>query len=468
MAEPEMIHDIAAAEAARAQADARRKRILEKANKRLGVVSGEQVLAEEDKEASASKAARIRAARQRRYGKKAVDPASEVSKEEGEEEIAAPPTESIEEKNIKEETSPEKIAATEEHSHDDAEEEDAKLENIPDAPSAEDDSPEDSGVTGIDEPKKKYLGVARMRRHMIKKKKMEEDQPETVEIATSSPALDATDIDPKLLSPDPLKVRTVPIYMHILTVFLLFFAGMDISLQQYHQSILVHSKLAIQEFGVPLIHRSFGAPSKVKTLKSSLLQAKEEEMFNPDGSLLMDEFQEEVIEPSIQNIDPLFRVDLDELTKGPGIMRQLARGAVAVHRSILWLLYLLPLSILQSILSIPQALFRSPPTLCLVALSLRHIVGKAILGAGIPEPTKDNDKSNSIDVVAMAKNFVTNFLTTNFPIAVGLYEAFTHVRADMYVLLCGVFSGLVWVHLVNSVPTLPVDDVAEMNANDEL
>ncbi len=454
--------EIAVVDAARAQAEARRKRILDKANKRLGVVSGEQAQADEEKEASASKAARIRAARQRRYGKKSVDPAADVSKEEDEtganveldEELNDPSTANI-------------LPIAQENLDQEIEAKDSKLGTLQqEVPGSEDETQTEPSAHAVDEPKKKYLGVARMRRHMMKKKKLDDDVSEDVHETNSSPTSGLTHVDPKLISPDPLKVRTIPIYMHILTILLLFFAGVDISFQR-SRSLLVHSKLAIHEFGIPLVHRSLGSPGGVKKAPSSQFDTLEHGLFGADAGHFLDEFQDEVIEHlSENNIDPLFRVDLDKLTKGPGLMKQLARGAVFVHRSILWLVYFLPLSILQSMLSIPQALFRSPPTLCLVALVLRHVVGKGILGAGIPESTKDSDKSNSIDVIAMAKNFATNFLTTNFPTAVILYEAFTHLRADMYVLLSGVFSGLVWIHLLASASSQ--DGVSEMGPTDEL
>ena len=62
----------AAKEAARAQAEARRKRILEKANNRMKYVNGEQTADPDEKKTRNSNAARIRAARQRRYGKKST------------------------------------------------------------------------------------------------------------------------------------------------------------------------------------------------------------------------------------------------------------------------------------------------------------------------------------------------------------------------------------------------------------
>ena len=66
--------ETAAMEATREKAEARKKRILEKANQRMNYVNGEQVdNGDADQKKSVSSAARIRAARQRRYGKKKPD-----------------------------------------------------------------------------------------------------------------------------------------------------------------------------------------------------------------------------------------------------------------------------------------------------------------------------------------------------------------------------------------------------------
>jgi hypothetical protein len=237
---------------------------------------------------------------------------------------------------------------------------------------------------------------------------------------------------------DPSKVTKLPIYMHILTILLLFLAGLDVAPRRYHPAVRIERSLSILQNGFPVVHRSLGPV--VETKESLLLDSHPDFMVTDE---IQDEFEER--EENVPNLDPVFGVNLDELAKGPGITNQLVRGAVGVHRSILYLAYYLPLSVLQTLAGIPQALLRSPPALCLVALVLRHGVGKAILGAGLPGTPNLNEKG--IDVVAMAKNFVTNFLSTTFPTAVTIYDVFTHLRSDMYVVLCGVFSGLVYAHM---------------------
>merc|ERR1712100_76496 len=106
-----------------------------------------------------------------------------------------------------------------------------------------------------------------------------------------------------------------------------------------------------------------------------------------------------------------------------------ARGAVAAHRVLLKLLYFGPMNAIVAILEMPQTLLQTPPVLCIVALVVRQLIGRTILNAEIPPPVTDGND----DVMAMAKKGITNFLKSNFPTAVGLYSAFTHVRSDMYV-----------------------------------
>lgn len=452
----ESTDEVMAAEAARVQAEARRKRILDKANKRLGVVSGEQAQATEENEGSVSKAARIRAARQRRYGRKDIETAITVDDSKKEEPIEDFPTSDP----------PKEVALTHAPSaaKENFDEGNMEIDQIQEDPPGNhnpmpnDESVVQGGGDSILEPKKKYLGVARMRRQMIKNKKMG-DKLEFVD--DSFGAAVKAHVEPPLSSLDPLKVRVLPIYMHILTVLILFFAGIDISCQHARHNVQVDSELGIQKYGIALIHRSIGVPLRDQNSAPSILRNFQ---VPPDANQITNEFQDDDVD-SAQNIDPLFRVDLDELTKGPGVIKSLARGAVSVHRSIVLLVYLFPLSIVQASLRIPQALLRSPPTLCLVALAVRHLLGKAVLGAGIPEPSKESEKG-PIDVLAMAKNFVINFMTVNFPTVVGLYGAFTHLRTDMYVLLCGVFSGFVWLHLWSMHPFLSIVD--EQSAYEEL
>ena len=418
----EAVEDIAVAEAARLQAEARRKRILEKATRRMDVVSGELAMEEEEKAASEAKAGRIRAARQRRYGKKTAVP-KELSEEPGGndddigENSEGNPT-----------ATPETVVATPTETKPDPEGE------FEEPVWPEDEALKSESASTGEGSKKKYLGVARMRRNALKKKQ----GAAVVGAASGSAPVVIEEVDIKSIAMNPIKSSRLPIYMHIFTIMLLFVAGLDVALQQYNPTVHVESALSMVQNGFPVVHRSFGP---VAAKETSRVWESHSEL-----SATQDVHEEFDGEEKLANIDPLFGVDLDELTKGPGVLTQLARGAVGAHRSILYLVYYLPWSVLQSLARIPRALLRSPPALCLVALLVRHGVGKTILGAGLPSIPSANEKG--IDVLAMAKNFVFGFLSNNFPTAVTIYDAFTHLRSDMYVVLCGVFAGLVYVHMM--------------------
>ena len=405
--------DIAAA--ARAQAEARRKRILEKGVSRMGKVSGELGQDASEKKQVASNAARIRAARARRYGKKSTSTAAPTptanekpveSNEEPKVTEAPPPTEST----VKEAVNPESV--------------EPKVEQA-------------SG----EEEKKKYLGVAKMRRRMIAKKKAEEAAEKPTAEEEPIPSTPKSTPDVALPTKTKKPVSKFPIYMHIVTILLLFFAGVDVGLQQYHEDVQIHDQFAYKEHGIPLWNGKLKGDSGFKTIPTeSSLGDTEEDIFHDEFDTM-----DEDLKPA-GNIDPLFGVDLDDLTKGPGILNQLARGAVSIHRLILQLFYFIPKSIIMSLISIPQALLETPPALCLVALGLRQIVGKRILGAGIPS-VEDDEKDSGFDLAVMAKKYMTSFISSTFPTSVVVFDAFSYLRSDMYIIMCGVFCGLAWTHM---------------------
>jgi hypothetical protein len=434
-----------AMETTRAQAEARRKRVLEKANTRMKYVNGEQIQDEEEKKTSRSNAARIRAARARRYGKKSAAASA----------AAAEPSAAAE--------------ASTSTSAPDTEPEKVEPEIEPTT------SPEDttSSATAA-EPKKKYVGVAKMRRKLLAKKKMEEENNDPGASSTASSesakaalaadgkaskgniAASTTSVGKSLLP--PVKVQTIPIYMHMIVILLLFVSGFDVGIQQFHADVDVRTQMAVHEHGVPFLHRNPWQPLKPITTGKDPKEALKETLLSSSSSHssagdLQDEFGEVIDEEYVPpNIDPIFRTDLDDLTKGPGFIKLMARGAISIHRLILWIFYYAPMGLLFSILSIPTAIVQSPPGLFLLAVVLRQVVGKGVLGAAIPQASGDDGadgtkSKNNIEVLSMAKNFVKNFFTTRFPTLVTLYDVYLHLKADMYVVLCGVFFGLAWTHL---------------------
>ena len=146
------------------------------------------------------------------------------------------------------------------------------------------------------------------------------------------------------------------------------------------------------------------------------------------------------------NIDPLFQVDLDRVTRGPGLLLMMGRFAVRVHRINLAIFWYGPRKFFFGLADWLLSLTTTPPILCLTAIVLRQLVGKAILGAHLPARVEDEKQHK--DVMSMIKLFLTNFVLKSFPNAVRLYDVFGHVRADMYVLLCGLFVGLAFSHSI--------------------
>eukprot|EP00535_Pseudo-nitzschia_heimii_P000540 CAMPEP_0197174498 /NCGR_PEP_ID=MMETSP1423-20130617/994_1 /TAXON_ID=476441 /ORGANISM="Pseudo-nitzschia heimii, Strain UNC1101" /LENGTH=520 /DNA_ID=CAMNT_0042623439 /DNA_START=102 /DNA_END=1664 /DNA_ORIENTATION=+ len=478
--EPEMTdanNPEAAIETARSQAEARRRRILEKANNRMKYVNGEQVQDEVEKKTSRSNAARIRAARQRRYGKKSASAAGTTTSTPASAPTTTAPTPTTESTFTEEVTSgtsnPQTESETAEVGGDKEKSPETASETTPSTTSsaATEAATESTAATGPTA-KKKYVGVARMRRQMLVKKKMEEENNDPgagsvgdVNSSKASQSSDGKSSEESATSSSAsvakaglsqTKVQTISIYMHMVVILLMFVAGFDVGVQQFHVDVDVRSQVAVQEYGVPFVQRNPWNPLTPIAKSGSKDVLEESLSSNPSLSGtgdLKDEFDEEMEEEYIPNIDPIFRVDFDDLTKGPGILNQLARGAIAIHKFLLWLLYYGPMGFFASILSIPTAFVESPPGLFLAAIILRQVVGKGVLGATIPEISEDEGsegkKQKNIEVIAMAKNFVKNFFMSTFPTLVTIYDVYLHVKADMYVVLCGVFFGLAWTNLNN-------------------
>jgi hypothetical protein len=399
------------ADQARVTAEARRKRILENASKRNDLISGEIKVDDETKEESAKNAARIRAARQRRYGKK--KPAAAVVT-----------TSETPDADAGEDTT--KAAA--------AVEEPAKTEEPAKAVAETVEEPKEV-VVEEQKDTKKYMGVAKMRRKKMLERKQQEQLSQGGDGTTTNSATAAV-----VLSPKPImqRILVVPIYMHIFTIVLLFLAGVDVAFQPFQETVTVQNDPAVSQYGIPFIHRSLSFP--LSSPKDLLL---DNDYAASTAGGEEDEFLKDPEHADyVPNVDPLFRIDLDQYTKGPGIISTLGRGAVSVHRFTLKMVWFTPLNFIKSVFAIPQAFMETPPLLCVVALVLRQIVGKVLLGANIAAAAPEKD--DALDVMNMAKKFVTNFLSSSFPTAISMYDAFSHLRQDMYVILCGVFCGLAW------------------------
>lgn len=407
------------AEKTRAEAEARRLRIMEKSKNRMDKVAGLQNEADaDDEETKTSGAARMAAMRRRRFKKKKPeeggdDAAPVAAAPEKEEKPASTPAPVEEEKPapVVEEKKPAKKAA----------------------PVAETTTEEAAGEGGGDD-KKKYKGVAKMRRAKMMQKKKEEaaKSEDDFKNASSSPAVQARRQKKK-------KQPFMPILMYLFTTLLLFLAGLDVGLQHADDSITVSRDFAPKQF-------TFQKLNPWSAKKKSAINDLESEESNgayARGLSEQDEFHgDDEEEEYVPNIDPLFQVDLDQMTSGPGFMPQLARGAVKLHRMILFVMWELPLQMF----SLPRQLMRFPPVMALAALTIRQIIAKFVLGAKLPQNIEEDVRNakEMTDVLGMIKNAVKNTITGTFPTAVSMFEGFQLLRADMYVVLCGVFVGLIY------------------------
>ena len=415
-------------ELARQAAQARRQKILETSQDRMNQVSG---IPSPEPSSGASKMA---AMRRRRFPKK--------KKEAVEEKDAAAVV--VEDKAADPVVEEDKAAAAA-----------PVVEEKP--KEAVDDKPpvvDTAEPTEEDEPKKKYMGVAKMRRKMLKEKQQQQqsidDEPVIVTKTTTT------------------QPSRGPILLHALTVFLLFVAGLEVGLHQREYDYTASSSLVVHKTLAPrhelkLITRFTQSPSPVLV----------DEVVEEDDLVLDttpdDEFAEH--RPvGADNLDPLFGVDLDRLTEGSGLYYTAARFAVFCHRLNLSLFYYLPLRMVNGIWSTITSFGEQPPILMLLALILRQLVSKRLFRAHLPQLTH---KPAQQDVLTMVKNFVSKFVGQAFPSAVSLYETWVHLRADMYVVLCGLFVGMAWSHRnddlwmeSNEVPTVMEEDVVSMTTDE--
>jgi hypothetical protein len=253
---------------------------------------------------------------------------------------------------------------------------------------------------------------------------------------------------------------------------LLFAVGLQVGLEQSrveYTTILVHNGLVLQQNGgvggvsrlVAFIPDKISAwkqqrHEKQNHLEPDIATTATTNTMKPMGASGEDEFAHDTLggddeddEDEAENIDPLFGIDLDKLTRGPGLVLFLGRFAVAAHRVNLYFFYHLPIMIYTSIVSRLWSFWEEPPLLCVAAILIRQFIGKTVLGARIPKEAQikggDADE-NSTDILATMKKVVMTFITNAFPTLVTMAEGWMHLRSDMYVVLFGLFVGWAWHH----------------------
>jgi hypothetical protein len=166
-----------------------------------------------------------------------------------------------------------------------------------------------------------------------------------------------------------------------------------------------------------------------------------------------------------ETLDWPFGVDLDKITQDDTIINYFARVAIFIHRSLVKLIFM-PKSIVSNLISGFAQLLTMPPLLCLVALFIRQFVGKIVLGAKLPD-IKPPDESEGKDVLSMGKNFIKGFITRAFPKVFTIYDAWSHLRTDMFVVLCGLIVGFALQYQLYSLPLsmrIPAHEIGVVHA----
>ncbi|KAL7453212.1 hypothetical protein ACHAWC_004886, partial [Mediolabrus comicus] len=157
-------------------------------------------------------------------------------------------------------------------------------------------------------------------------------------------------------------------------------------------------------------------------------------------------------------IDPIFRVDLDDLLQNsqlPAPINFCAKFAIGFHR--MWVRYLwtIPTSVVTSVLYSPKTLIDSwmanPPIFLFISLLIRMIVRLLLGNASSLSDEEDEDgggsggkKKDNLDVLGKIKDTALNYATTSFPKTILVLKTLKEVvTVDMYVILCGLLVGLV-------------------------
>jgi len=439
------------AASARAKAEARRQRILESSGERMGVVSGQtegQAPASTgDTSAPSSEGtkssngmSKYAAARRRRYGnKKAAAPAAAEEKPAEDKPAAAEAS---------------SASASETKAMAEAESEEATAP----ATASETES------TKKDE--KKYLGVAKMRRKMLAEKKKKKEEGEGGAGSSTSDRKLGVPRSMSTVARETVRKHRAAVLMQLFTLALLFLAGLGVGMQNHalnEDKVVVSEQLSFKENGIGALRilglggGSGGGDDAAKEARELLLEEEEKIRLSADEKdEVTDEFGDNAAstkpkgvggddEEKVPNIDPLFRVDLDELVAGSGLLNMAGRVAIKFHRFLMYLILVLPVSILNSILALPRALMSNPPILFILTIVIRFL-GRDLLGAKLPDlnaAAGGGVQEDGKDLFSSVKNMLMSFLSSSFPNAAKCIEVMADAREDMFVILFGLFVGLV-------------------------
>jgi len=509
---------------AKLKAEARRRRILEQSRTRIGVVSGEQPSSPLDKnpnespvtgtEASTDIAAdvpqsvnaeshnfpttpsgmnRYAQMRRKRFTSKKEDEegydggTNEENKEKGiTVNVTSRKDERLEDSDKvenQENISSETVGEKEKSSHGVGEGEDIVA--------SKSEEKHDDTDSLMKSKEKKYVGVAKMRRKLLAEQK-----------AAASTEVDTTVTDGKGKSVHVSRrtwAQNMPLFVHVITVWILLLSGFSIGiknhpwLQSHGGTVVIHRNVALVENGIGILSllKSSSQNSSLKPIvieETLLLNSETFSSAQAETNVVDKEFEEKTpIKPAgvdvssiitkQSKIDPLFRVDLDELTEGKsGLLFTAARVAISIHRFLLVIFWMYPYMIIRGILTKPLAILNPPLPIFFIYAVLIRFSTKYFLGIG-PEPNlselwdkaykggdskesssspssssggiilegADRSKSSNFvvpDILSMGKNFFFNMIQTKFPKLTVAYGIYKDARSDMFVVLCGFFLGV--------------------------
>lgn len=424
-----VVEELSEEDKARVKAEARRQRILDSSNDRMDQVAGTG--GKESKKLS-----KLAAMRRIRFKKKASEESGATKKEEGAEDTKTTDTEVVPQPDSQDTAEEEKPTAKGE------EEEVVEEVFTPGAQKTKEEGDEENKTA---EDRKKYMGVAKMRRRMLKER---QQQKQADSASNSANAM-------KVKATPRRTLKQITVLMHVLVTLLLFGAGLDVGLHSSDAvTATVHRSLAPREGNfvkiIPEFMRPEWAKQPERKLELDTEFASPNVVYEEEGTDV-DEFADKSQKKNVLkgateegNIDPIFGVDLDELTKGEGIYKWACRQAVSMHRVNLYLFYYMPVKAFRSAVDLVTSFFSVPPFLALSAIILRQFLGNTVLGAKLPDLPGNED--NSHDLIATATNVVKNFFKGSFPTLVWVYSGWMHLREDMYILICGLLVGIAWVH----------------------
>lgn len=448
----------------KSKAEARRQRILKSSNRRMDIVSGATNNAEpassssptENENASdetqnvpAKKTSagnsRLQQMRRRRF-KKASE-AKENNSKNSEATVAPTSSEAVED------ISTPKIERTQDTSKPEETNYTSKDEEKPTG-----SPPASTMPTNPTGEKKKYVGVARMRRKMLSERKLKENQ-ETKSSSThevesiSANAASLFNIAAK-------RQHRLSVFLQLLTAIMLFMAGLEFGWNNVLEPINLEPSIALVSGESKLVSLFYsgnlgqattllmpgsGSPKNERSDRRHLPVVDNIlDVSTYEDVITQDEFSTETTATQREPIiDPIFKVDLDEFTKGDGIIFAAAGVAVDIHRFVIAFPVLLQNFIFQKIGKY------CTPFLFLVALFLRRFMKWC--GACDPSEslsvTEDGggstaDNTGSMDIVGTVLKTAKAQVMGIFPRIFVLIEIIKDIRKDMYIVLCGLLVGV--------------------------